>query len=70
MAHGVFRSDKTAEFAMFIYIWKFAADVIADIMILALVFEAWENIPDIALVAGCFAVFIWPVYVMKKSFNV
>ena len=67
-SYSVFRSDKTAEFAMFIYIWKFAADVIADIMILCWAFEVWENIPDIGLVAGCFAVFIWPVYVMKKSF--
>ena len=67
-SYSVFRSDKTAEFAMFIYIWKFAADVIADIMIFAWAFEVWGNIPDIALVAGCFAVFIWPVYVMKKSF--
>ena len=67
-SYSVFRSDKTAEFAMFIYIWKFAADVIADIMILVWAFEVWENIPDIGLVAGCFAVFIWPVYVMKKSF--
>lgn len=67
-SYSVFRSDKTAEFAMFIYIWKYVADVIADIMIFAWAFEVWGNIPDIALVAGCFAVFIWPVYVMKKSF--
>nr|WP_295277982.1 serine/threonine-protein kinase [uncultured Blautia sp.] len=67
-SYSVFRSDKTAVVPMFIPIWKFAADVIADIMILCWAFEVWENIPDIGLVAGCIAVFIWPVYVMKKSF--